>query len=315
MHHPMYAKTSTNSLIDYLDPEATRAFLKTTHEAYKKAFGPEYVEVGPWAFSAMSRTFADFTPWTPKMLEEFQERRATNLQPYLPWFFAPEMPEEARRVQADYWDVWATCGATASPKCRSDGAPLTAWNTGAPDARRQPDVGDLRSGRPHQGDAVRSVPGTDVAAPTSPDEVRVYCQAALLGGAPIRQGASVGGERRCSHQRARAGQVSSGPPAAGRRQSPDGQGIDEPARGSGGAPAGQPVPPSPWRSAMAWYGNRASYMMAIGRPAAQIAVYDPATSLYFADEDASRAFEDLTQKLFEHQLDFDLSTRVRWLQW
>ena len=56
---------------------------------------------------------------------------------------------------------------------------------------------------------------------------------------------------------------------------------------------------------MAWYGNRASYMMAIGRPAAQIAVYYPATSLYFADEDASRAFEDLTQKLFEHQLDFD----------
>src|SRR5664279_5924507 len=29
------AKDSLYTLIDYLDPEATRAFLKTTHEAYK----------------------------------------------------------------------------------------------------------------------------------------------------------------------------------------------------------------------------------------------------------------------------------------
>ena len=56
---------------------------------------------------------------------------------------------------------------------------------------------------------------------------------------------------------------------------------------------------------MAWYGNRGSYLMTIGRPAAQIAVYDPATSLYFGDEDAYRGQQDLTQKLLEHQRDFD----------
>jgi hypothetical protein len=53
------------------------------------------------------------------------------------------------------------------------------------------------------------------------------------------------------------------------------------------------------------YGNRASYLMSIGRPAAEIALYHPTTSLWLGDEDANRSTLEITQQLLERQRDFD----------
>ena len=39
------AKDGLYSLIDYLDPEATRAFLKITHETYRQAVGDEFGKI------------------------------------------------------------------------------------------------------------------------------------------------------------------------------------------------------------------------------------------------------------------------------
>ena len=304
VHHPMYAKTSTNSLIDYLDPEATRAFIKTTHEAYKKAFGPEMWSKVALGFFADEPAFADFTPWTPKMLEEFQKRKGYDVQPYLPWFFAPEMPEEARRVQADYWDVFGDLWRDSFGKVLSD------WCT----ANGMQQLVHLMHGDnlmweiSDQGDLIKevryiTVPGADVGAPTSPSEVLDIAMKLPSSAAHLFGRAEVWEEN---------GGGLTPVPEQGKYQMDhlllDGVNLltvrGLASRGRAAA-EGQPDPASPWRSSMAWYGNRAPYPMTIGRPAAQIAVYDPATSLYFGDEDAYRSQQDITQKLMEHQRDFD----------
>jgi hypothetical protein len=100
------AKDSQYSLIDYLNPDATRAFLKVTHETYKQAVGDEFGKT-VLGFFGDEPDYTGFMPWTPKLLDEFRQQKGYDLQPYLPLLFAPKMTEEAWRVKADYWDVWS----------------------------------------------------------------------------------------------------------------------------------------------------------------------------------------------------------------
>ena len=65
------AKDGLYSLIDYLDPEATRAFLKITHETYRQAVGDEFGKI-VLGFFGDEPDYTSSIPWTPKLLEEFQ---------------------------------------------------------------------------------------------------------------------------------------------------------------------------------------------------------------------------------------------------
>ena len=60
-------------------------------------------------------------------------------------------------------------------------------------------------------------------------------------------------------------------------------------RGGGGeGAAGQasgPVPPDSPETA--WYTNRGGYLMAIGRPAAQVGLYHPVNTIWLGGEDAT----------------------------
>jgi hypothetical protein len=56
---------------------------------------------------------------------------------------------------------------------------------------------------------------------------------------------------------------------------------------------------------LAWYTNRAGYLMAIGRPAAQVGLYHPANSMWMGDEESDRSTTKLGWQLFEHQVDWD----------
>ena len=56
---------------------------------------------------------------------------------------------------------------------------------------------------------------------------------------------------------------------------------------------------------LAWYANRGGYLMAIGRPAAQVGLYHPANSMWMGDEEADRSTTKLGWQLFEHQVDWD----------
>jgi hypothetical protein len=61
--------------------------------------------------------------------------------------------------------------------------------------------------------------------------------------------------------------------------------------------------PQTW--AMSWYVNRLGYLLSIGRPAAQVALYYPTNSVWMGDDDSIDVTFKLTQQLFEHQIDFD----------
>ena len=71
-----------------------------------------------------------------------------------------------------------------------------------------------------------------------------------------------------------------------------------------GEVSGSPEPP-PAIPLLAWYTNRAGYLMSIGRPAAQVALYHPANSMWLGYEEADRSTTRLSKELLEHQVDFD----------
>jgi hypothetical protein len=58
-------------------------------------------------------------------------------------------------------------------------------------------------------------------------------------------------------------------------------------------------------SAISWYVNRLGYLLSIGRPAAQVAMYYPTNSVWMGDDDSIDVTFRLTEQLLEHQIDFD----------
>jgi hypothetical protein len=76
-------------------------------------------------------------------------------------------------------------------------------------------------------------------------------------------------------------------------------------RGGFGEGPSAPPPVPPDAPMLAWYTNRAGYLMAIGRPAAQVGLYHPANSMWLGDEEADRSTTKLGWQLLEHQVDWD----------
>jgi hypothetical protein len=307
-----YSKDSLYSLIDYLNPDATRAFLKTTHEVYKELFGQEFGKT-VLGFFGDEPDYTGFIPWTPKLLDTFREQKGYDLQPYLPLFFAPGLTEAAKRAKADYWDVWSGIfresffGAQAEWCARNDLEYLVHLNH---------EELMLNLSRPedlirNEGDFFRDmrhvlIPGIDNLNQLVPRAViredtaydindnfpKLASSAAHLFGRPRAWseeggGTGVDGKFQLDYQYVRGVSAPQ---------------IRVPAiRGAG--PSGEPAPPQ--AAMLAWYANRASYLMAIGRPAAQVALYHPASSMWLGDEAADRGTTKLGKQLLEHQIDFD----------
>lgn len=105
VNNPSRGKDTTASLMDYLNPAATKQFLSWTHEQYKKYIGEEFGKTFR-GFMGDEPDFA-YTPWTPALDGEFRRKKGYDVKPYLAAFFAPALTEEVKRVKADYWDVWS----------------------------------------------------------------------------------------------------------------------------------------------------------------------------------------------------------------
>jgi hypothetical protein len=56
---------------------------------------------------------------------------------------------------------------------------------------------------------------------------------------------------------------------------------------------------------IAWYANRAGYLMSIGRPTAQVGLYHPGNSIWMGDAEADRSTTKVGWELLEHQVDWD----------
>ncbi len=312
-----YSKDSLYSLIDYLNPDATRAFLKTTHEAYKGLFGGQFGTT-VLGFFGDEPDYTGFMPWTPTLLEQFRQKKGYDLQPYLPLFFAPKMTPKAWRVKADYWDVWSGIfsnsffGVLAGWCAQNKMEYLFHLNHEELmfDLSRREDL--IRN----EGDFFRDmrhvqVPGVDNLSQLLPNEVnregptysvndnfpKLASSAAHLFGRPkawAEEGGGLGidGKFQLDYQLVEGLTALQLQGALGRGD-------------MGGGASGSLPAYSPAFSMLAWYTNRAGYLMSIGRPAAQVALYHPASSMWLGDEDADRSTTKLSEQLLEHQIDFD----------
>jgi len=297
------AKDSQYSLIDYLNPDATRAFLKITHETYKAAIGDEFGKT-VLGFFGDEPDYTCFMPWTPTLLEQFRQKKGYDLQPYIPFLFAPKMTDQAWRVKADYYDVWSAIFSETFFGVQADWA---AKNNVEYLVHLNHEEQGLRLDVPedltrNEGDFFRDmrhveVPGIDNLTQLIPSLVhrpdatwnvnnnfpKLASSAAHLFGRPKvwseeGGGTGVDGKYQLDYQFV---------------------------RGVTAMQVRTPTPATPQAGMIAWYTNRGGYLMSIGRPAAQVGLYHPVNSMWMGDEEADRGSTKLGWQLFEHQIDWD----------
>jgi hypothetical protein len=104
-NNPTKGKDGSASLMDYLNPEATKQFLAWTEEEYKKYIGDEFGKT-VLGFRGDEPAFS-YTPWTPKLPEVFKAQKGYDITPYLATFSIPTPTPEQQRVKADFYDVWS----------------------------------------------------------------------------------------------------------------------------------------------------------------------------------------------------------------
>ena len=309
------AKDALYSLIDYLDPEATRAFLKITHETYRQAVGDAFGKI-VLGFFGDEPDYSSSIPWTPKLLEEFQARKGYDLKPYIPAFFVGRgmaETEETRRARADYADVWSGIFQNSffgeqAEWCRKYNVEyLVHLNHEESMLALERSEGDY-----FRDNLKVEVPGIDNLSQLAPNAVhtpdgtwnvnnnfpKLASSAAHLFGRPKvwaeeGGGPGVDGKYQLDFQLVRgvtALQIRI--PVLSR--APDGT-------------AAQPsaATPPPQAPMIAWYANRGGYLMATGRPAAQVGLYHPGNSIWMGDQDADRSTTKLGWQLLEHQIDWD----------
>ena len=290
------AKDSKYSLIDYLNPEATQTYLKIIFEAYEKLVGVEFGKT-ILGFRGDEPDYTGFMPWTPKLLETFQKEKGYDLKPYIAQFFANELTPEAKRAKADYWDVWS--GMFRDNFFR----PMQEWCK----ARKMEYMvhlnhEELMINLTRGEDLIRNegsffrdmryigLPGIDNLSQIKPgfvtDFPKLASSAAHLYGRPqiwTEQGGSTGkdGKFVTDYQFVRGINYMN-------------------IRGLEKAPSADIDP-----ATTGWYVSRASYLLAIGRPAAQVALYHPTDSEWLGDQGSDSVTVSLTQQLMEHQIDFD----------
>ena len=308
------AKDGTYSLIDYLDPKATDAFLKIVHETYRAAVGDQFGKI-VLGFFGDEPDWSSGIPWTPTLLDKFKEQKGYDLTPYIPQWFSHQPTEQSQRAMADYYDVWSGIfrssffGEQAAWAKEHNVEYLVHLNHEETMLALEHSEGDY-----FRDERYVEVPGIDNLDQLVPDAVHVpdgkwninnnfpklASSAAHLFGKPkvwAEEGGGVGidGKYQLDFQAVRGVNALQ---------------LRTPImRGAGGEPVTGPPPPVPPEAPMiAWYANRAGYLMAIGRPAAQVGLYHPGNSIWLGGEDAvesDRSTTKLGWELFEHQVDWD----------
>ncbi len=308
------AKDSLYSLIDYLDPKATDSFLHITHDTYYGAVGDQFGKTVLGFFG--DEPEYQFTPWSPTLPEQFKVQKGYDVTQYMPQWFNRESTEQSVRAAADYTDVW-------SGIFRSSFFGEQANWAKAHNVEYLVHIGheETMLAVAHQaadffrGYRYVQVPGIDNLSKLVPGAVhqadgtwtvnnnfpKLASSAAHLFGRPqvwteSGGGTGVDGKYQINYQLVRGINALQ---------------IRVPGlRGGGGdgtaGQASESVPPDSPETA--WYTNRGGYLMAIGRPAAQVGLYHPVNTIWLGGDAATEADHSTTKlgwQLFEHQVDWD----------
>jgi len=309
------AKDGTYSIIDYLDPKATDAFLSIVHETYRKAVGDQFGKI-ILGFFGDEPDYSSGIPWTPTLLEQFKAQKGYDLAPYIPQWFSHKLTEQSRRASADYYDVWSGIfrgsffGEQAAWAKKYNVEYLVHLNHEETMLALERSEGDY-----FRDERFVQVPGIDNLDQLLPSLVhkpdgewninnnfpKLASSSAHLFGRPqvwAEEGGGVGidGKYQMDFQLVR------GVNALQIR-------VPVLQRGpTGEATTGPPPAVPPQAPMIAWYANRGGYLMAIGRPAAQVALYHPGNSIWLGGADAEESDRSTTKlgwQLFEHQVDWD----------
>jgi len=308
------AKDSLYTLIDYLDPKATDAFLHITHDTYYGAVGDEFGKT-VLGFFGDEPEYQNI-PWSPSLPDQFKAQKGYDVMPYMPQWFNAETTEQSRRSSADYTDVWSGIFRSSFFGEQADWAKahnveylvhigheetMLAVAHQAADFFRGyryvqvPGIDNLSKLVPY---AVHQADGSWTVNNNFP---KLASSAAHLFGRPQvwseeGGGTGVDGKYQINYQLVR------GVNALQLRVA----GL----RGGGGDGAGElesaAVPPDSPETV--WYTNRGGYLMAIGRPAAQVALYHPVATIWLGGDAATEADHSTTKlgwELLEHQVDWD----------
>src|SRR5208283_534442 len=123
--NPTHAKDASNSLEDYINPEATAAYLEHTHQGYYNAM-PELFGTTILGFRGDEPDYSIAgLPWTPKFFDRFQQEKGYDIRPYLAAILLssggggrprpgqpPPLPpakltDAELRAKGDYYDVFS----------------------------------------------------------------------------------------------------------------------------------------------------------------------------------------------------------------
>jgi hypothetical protein len=303
-NNPTQGKDTTNSLCDYLNPVAVKQFINFTHEQYKKYVGDEFGKT-VLGFRGDEPEYA-YTPWTPPMLQEFIRRKGYDVQPYLASFFLRNLTDEQKKAKADYWDVWSDLFGKNFFQQQADWCAKNNVEYMVHLDHDDAMIGLAKS----EGDFFKDfrsvqIPGIDVIwhqiwPGLVADFPKFASSAAHLFGRPRALSESFAA-------------MNPAPDITQARWIINQQlvrGINlfefmffmSSSEGRGGARGYMADKSFP--SLMA-YANRASYLLAQGKPTAQIAVYFPTTSLWLGHNESEKSSFDIAQELLESQHDFD----------
>ena len=310
VHSPAFAKDQTYSLFDALDPAATRVFIEGVHERYRQALGDH---LGKTVLGIMGdEPSFPGVPWTSALPDEFLERKGYDVRPYLPRLFAKQLSEEDRRIRADYWDVWTDLYRDnffrpQSQWCSVHGMDYMVHLCGEEDMKALLALnGDYFKCQRYVG-----IPGVDaiwrqIWPGVIADYPKLASSAAHLEGVPraFTESFAVYGRGLSLEQ---AKWVMDQQFVRGINQ------FQTMLYLSSQAEFRPYFHPPDWHGSPQWqhfpllaeYSNRASYLLAIGRPTAGIALYYPTTSGWLGDFEADRSALAIARGLLEHQRDFD----------
>jgi hypothetical protein len=310
-------KDTSQSLEDYLDPAATEQYLRFTHEQYKQAVGDEFGKT----IMGFRGDEPDYSipglPWTPKFFERFTAIKGYDVQPYVALFAQSpsrrdpgvviHLTPEQIRIEGDYYDVFSQMFAAGFFKPQGDWCAASHLEYQVHLNHEELEMELTRS----EGSFFRDmraveVPGIDaiwhqIWKDTISDYPRLASSAAHVYGKPRAFTESF----------------------AAYRPAPDVEmaryilneqfvrGVNQvetmyfPATSAGARrPSGfmgQPGFPE-----LMGYARRMSYLMAMGRPDATVALFLPSSSMWLGNDASDTQFVSTERMLSERQIDFDI---------
>jgi alpha-L-rhamnosidase len=305
--NPKRVKDGSQSLEDYLDPAATMQFLAFTHEQYKRAMGDEFGKT-IMGFRGDEPDYSiSGVPWTPALFDRFQALKGYDIRPFVPAFFLPSMTEEQKRAKADYWDVFSQMFRDGFFKVQGDWCAANHLEYQVHLNHEEMEMQLVRS----EGEFFRAmkyvqVPGIDsiwhqIYPDTISDFPRLASSVSHVYGKPRAFTESFAAYRPL-------------PTVEQARYILNEQfvrGINQvevmyfPSSSKGVRPAPSFMGESGFPELMQ-YTQRMSYLMAVGRPTASVALYLPSSSMWMGDAASDTTFVATEQMLSERQIDFDI---------